>query len=98
MLCCAMTARASASVWSGWIVSGFTTMPLSNFLTRRTCAACSATSRFLWITPIPPSCAIAIAIAASVTVSIADEISGICRLMVRVSRVRVLVSEGNTWL
>jgi len=37
-----------------------------------------------------------IAIAPSVTVSIADEISGMCRLMVRVSRVRVLTLAGST--
>ncbi len=33
---------ASASVWSGWMVSGFTTMPDSNFFTWRTWAACSS--------------------------------------------------------
>ena len=78
------------------MVSGFTTMPDSNFLTRRTCAACSAMSRFLWITPMPPSCAITMAMAPSVTVSIADEISGMCRLMVRVSLARVLTLAGST--
>ena len=92
----AISARASASVWSGWMVSGLTTMPDSNFLTRRTWAACSAGSRFLWMTPMPPCCAMAIAIAASVTVSIAAEISGMLSGMSRVRRVRVSVLAGST--
>ena len=37
----AISLSASASVASGWMVSGLTTMPVSNFLTCRTCAACS---------------------------------------------------------
>ena len=76
MRCVVISARASASVWSGWMVSGLTTIPDSNFLTCRTCAACSSGVRFLWITPMPPSCAMAIAMSLSVTVSIAAEISG----------------------
>jgi hypothetical protein len=48
-----------------------------------------------WITPIPPACAIAIASALSVTVSIAAEISGMPRLISRVSRVPVSVSAGR---
>jgi len=36
---------ASARVWSGWIVTGFTTMPDSNFLTLRTSLAWAAMSR-----------------------------------------------------
>ena len=40
MLFSFISASASASVASGWMVSGFTTMPDSNFLTWRTCAAC----------------------------------------------------------
>ena len=79
------------------MVSGFTTMPDSNFLTRRTWAACSSGVRFLWITPMPPSCAMAIAMALSVTVSIAAEISGMFSEMARVSRVRVSVADGSTW-
>ncbi len=78
------------------MVSGLTTMPDSNFLTRRTCAACSAGSRFLWITPMPPSCAMAIAIGPSVTVSIAEETSGMLSAMVRVKRVRVSAALGRT--
>ena len=78
------------------MVSGLTTMPNSNFFTRRTCAACSSAVRFLWITPMPPSCAMAIAMAASVTVSIADgdqrDVAARCS---RVSRVRVSVAVGQ---
>ena len=92
-----ISAVTSASVWSGWMVSGFTTMPDSNFLTRRTWAACSAGSRFLWMTPRPPSWAMAMAMGASLTVSIAAEMIGMLSGMVRVRRVRVSVAEGRTW-
>ena len=47
-----------------------------------------------WMTPIPPACAIAIASALSVTVSIAAETSGMPSSISRVSRVRVSVSPG----
>ena len=96
MLCVAIIARASARVWSGWMVSGSTTMPLSNFFTLRTCAACCSTVKFLWITPMPPACAIAIAIDASVTVSIAAETSGMFSQISRVSRVAVRTDAGRT--
>ncbi len=91
-----ISARASASVWSGLMVSGLTTMPDSNFLTWRTWAACCAGSRFLWITPMPPSWAMAMAIGPSVTVSIADDTSGTFNGMVRVNLVRVSVALGST--
>src|SRR5665811_1285159 len=45
------------------MVTGFTTMPDSNFFTERTWAACSSAVRFLWITPMPPCWAMAIAMA-----------------------------------
>ena len=59
------------------MVSGLTTMPDSNFLTWRTCAACCSGSRLRWMTPMPPACAMAIAICASVTVSMAEAMIGI---------------------
>ena len=71
-------------------------MPLSYFLTRRTWAACSSGARFLWITPMPPCCAIAMAMPSSVTVSMADDISGMFSSMRRVSRARTSVAAGNT--
>ena len=95
MWCCAFSARTSASVWSGWMVIGLITMPDSNFFTWRTWAACSSGVRFLWITPMPPSWAMAIAIAPSVTVSIAAEISGTLSEISRVRRVRVSADEGR---
>ena len=51
--------------------------------------------RFLWITPIPPCCAMAIAIGASVTVSIAALTTGMLMLTLRVKRVVVSVSAGR---
>ena len=92
----AIRARASARVWSGKMVSGLTTMPDSNFLTWRTAAAWTAGSRFLWMTPMPPSWAMAMAMAPSVTVSMAEDTSGTLRFMVRVKRVRVSASVGRT--
>ena len=56
-----INAKASASVAPGAMVSGLTTMPDSNFLTWRTCAACSSGSMLRWITPMPPACAMAMA-------------------------------------
>ena len=94
--CCDISASASARVCSGWMVTGFTTMPNSNFLTLRTSLACASAVRFLWMTPMPPTWAMAIAMAASVTVSIAADISGMPSSMVRVSRVRTSVWLGRT--
>ena len=48
------------------------------------------------MTPMPPACAMAMASAPSVTVSIAAEISGMPSSISRVSRVRVSVSPGRT--
>ncbi len=71
-------------------------MPLSNFLTRRTWAACSSIVRFLWITPMPPSWAMAMAMAPSVTVSMAALMSGMCSEIWRVKRAAVRVAPGST--
>ncbi len=46
--------------------------------------------------PMPPCWAMAIAMAASVTVSIADETSGMFSEIARVSRVRVSALLGST--
>ena len=91
-----ISASASASVASGWMVTGFTTMPDSNFFTWRTCAACASGSRLRWMTPMPPACAMAIAICASVTVSIAEATIGILSRMLRVMRERMSTSDGRT--
>src|SRR6267378_1457043 len=78
------------------MVKGLTTMPDSNFLTLRTSSACLGASRFLWMTPMPPDCAMAMAMRLSVTVSMAEESSGMPSSMVAVRRVCVLVSVGRT--
>ena len=96
MRCASWRARTSASVWSGWMVTGFTTIPLSNFFTRRTCAAWSSGDMFLCTTPMPPAWAMAMAMPASVTVSIAAATSGMLSGISRVRRVRVSVWCGST--
>ena len=77
-------------------VIGSMIMPLSERLTLRTWSAWASMLMFLWMIPIPPSCAIAMASADSVTVSIAAEISGMFSWILRVSWVMVLVSRGRT--
>ncbi len=91
-----ISARASASVAWGWMVTGLTTIPDSNFLTRRTSPACRSGSRLRWMTPMPPAWAMAIAMAASVTVSIAEATMGMFRKMSRVIRERMSTSVGRT--
>ncbi len=51
---------------------------------------------FLWIMPIPPSWAKAMASRDSVTVSIAADTNGMLRLIVRVNWVLRLTSLGST--
>jgi hypothetical protein len=96
MRCAFIRSSASASVAPGCMVTGFTTMPLSNFLTWRTWAAWSSGSRLRWMTPMPPACAMAIAISVSVTVSMAEATMGMLSGMVRVMRVRMSASDGNS--
>ena len=71
-------------------------MPLSNFLTLRTSSACSWGVRFLWITPMPPAWAMAMASLLSVTVSMAADNSGMPSSMERVRRVLMSVWLGRT--
>ena len=71
-------------------------IPLSDFLTFVTCLHCVSISMFLWIIPIPPSLAIAIAARCSVTVSIAAETIGILRDILRVSLLSSDTSFGST--
>ena len=72
---------ASCSVRSFVRENGLVITPFSLRLTLSTSAACCSIVIFLWIIPIPPSRAIAIAIADSVTVSIAELISGMFSVM-----------------
>ena len=61
-----------------------------------TSPTCSSIERLRWTIPMPPSRASAIAIRASVTVSIAAETTGTSSAIVRVSRVAVETSFGST--
>ena len=56
---------------------GLRMMPLSYFLTASTSRAWRSVLMFLWMMPMPPSRAMAMASRASVTVSMAAETSGI---------------------
>jgi hypothetical protein len=80
------------------MVTGSTTMPDSAFLTLVTSRAWSSIDMFLWRKPMPPSRAMRIAVAASVTVSIAELTSGIRSVMLRVNRVATSTSLGTTSL
>jgi hypothetical protein len=66
-------------------VIGSTIMPDSKRLTLATSAACTSIERFLCTKPMPPSCAMQIAVRCSVTVSIGDATSGIFMRMPGVS-------------
>ena len=50
--------------------------PFSERFTISTCSACTSMLMFLWMTPMPPSLAMAIAMRYSVTVSMAALITG----------------------
>ena len=80
---------------SGDIVIGSTIMPDSERLTLSTSAACAAIGRFLWTMPMPPFCAMQIAVSCSVTVSIAAETSGMLSAIVaREARAQVDVARA----
>ena len=80
----------------GSMVIGSLTTPDSNRLTLSTRFACLWGVKFLWIMPMPPCSASAIAMLASVTVSIAAEITGILRLIFLVNFVSNETSFGST--
>ncbi len=69
-------------------------MPLSERFTRSTWAHCASIGMFLWMIPIPPSRAMAIAIRCSVTVSMAAETRGAARWMPRAKRAPIDTSAG----
>ncbi len=83
--CDSINSSTRASGAPGSTVMGSITMPLSCFFTRATSAACSAGVKFLWMTPMPPSCAMAMAMREPVTVSMADDNSGMGSRRLRVS-------------
>ena len=78
-------ASTSAKESFGLQVIGLPTIPASDRFTRSTCPACSSIGRFRCSTPTPPCRAMAIAIRASVTVSMALETSGMRTAMFRVT-------------
>src|SRR3569832_2388377 len=96
MLCLRVSSRTRRMVVSGVTVMGSLMTPASYFLTRLTCSACSWADIFLWMMPMPPSCARAMARRASVTVSIAADTSGMLSDISRVSRVLSSTSRGST--
>ena len=91
-----MSRCASRSEASGPSVMGLRIMPLSERFTRSTSWACRSIDMFLWMTPTPPSRATAMAMLASVTVSMAAETRGTWSVMRFVSRVEMSVSFGCT--
>ena len=91
-----MRASTSETVVSGPTDCTCRSIISSACLTSVTSAHSSSAVMFRWITPIPPSRAIAIAMAASVTVSIAAETSGMFSAIRREKRERVSVWSGST--
>ncbi len=83
-----VSASTSPMVMFGGTVMGSAMMPLSYFFTRSTCSAWRSAVMFLWMMPMPPSCASAMARPASVTVSIAADSSGMFSVMREVRGVR----------
>ncbi len=82
---------------SGPQVTGLVIMPASDRLTTSTCLAWSSTDMFRCSTPRPPWRAIATAMVASVTVSMAEDSSGIrSRMPPLVSRAVVSASLGSS--
>jgi hypothetical protein len=84
------------TVISGVTVIGSRNTPDSNRFDLGHLGGLRLGSRFLWTIPIPPSCAIAIARRASVTVSIAADTSGMFSSSFRVRRVFRETSLGRT--
>ena len=93
---CERSASSSPISLSGDTVTGSFTMPLSWRFTLRTAKACCSGVIFLWIMPMPPSCAIEIARRASVTVSMAADNSGRFNVIFLVSGVLSETSRGRT--
>ena len=94
----AMRASASSRVLSGPREKGFVMTPFSERFTISTCSACASIGMLLWMTPMPPSRAIAMAMRYSVTVSIAALMMGVLSLMVLVRLVDRSTSVGRTLL
>mmetsp|Transcript_19418 Transcript_19418/g.49742 ORF Transcript_19418/g.49742 Transcript_19418/m.49742 type:complete len:289 (+) Transcript_19418:188-1054(+) len=72
---------SSASGVVGGMHTGSRMKPLLYFFTFITSLACTSAGRFVWMTPMPPSSAMAMAILASVTVSMGVETMGVLRVI-----------------
>ena len=79
----------------GGTVIGSLMTPLSNFFTRPTSRAWASMLMLLWMMPTPPSWAMLMARRASVTVSMAADMSGTFRRIRRVMRVERSTSRGR---
>ena len=75
---------------------GSVIMPFSERLTLRAISTWSSMDMFLWMMPMPPSRAMAMAKRCSVTVSMAALMRGMFMRIPRVSQVLTLVVAGNT--
>ncbi len=83
-------------VWRGDRENGSVMTPCSDRLTLSTSAAWRSTVIFLWMTPMPPSRAMAMAMRASVTVSMPALTRGMFRRMSLVKTVDTSTSLGRT--
>ena len=92
----AIRSKASLTVWSSDKNIGSVITPFSCLFTLSTSLAWASIVMFLWIIPIPPSLAIAIAILDSVTVSILALINGIFNWIFLVNWVFKETSLGRT--
>ena len=77
-------------------VTGSVIMPLWLRFTRCTSAACTSMGRLRWITPMPPTRAMAMAIGASVTLSMAADTRGTASSMSPAKRAVVSTGSGRT--
>ena len=92
----AHSASASPSVASGCTVIGSVTMPDSERFTRSTWLTWSSMERLRCSTPTPPWRAMAMAMRASVTLSIAADSSGMLTRTLREMRDEVSTALGST--
>ena len=92
----AISSSASCKVCSSDKENGSVMTPFSERFTLSTSSACASIDIFLWMIPIPPCLAIAIAMRCSVTVSIAALIIGIFNVILLVSFVFREIMSGVT--
>ena len=88
---CSASCRAAPAL----SVTGSVIIPLWLRLTFCTSAAWSSIDRLRWMTPMPPWRAMAIAIRASVTLSIADDTRGIARVIPAANVAVVSTASGS---